>query len=81
MDEVDEIDENHVESNDAFAAYVIYFQNKIINDISIVSYLYLDINRVPKLTRNGICRLQKEATKERIDLQYIALNLVLLLNN
>ena len=27
-DEVDEIDENHVESNDAFAAYVIYFKKK-----------------------------------------------------
>ena len=25
MDEVDEIDENHAESNDAFAAYVIIF--------------------------------------------------------
>ena len=25
MDEVDEIDENHAESNDAFAAYVIKF--------------------------------------------------------
>ena len=80
MDEVDEIDENHVESNDAFAAYVIYFQNNIFNDISIV-YFYLDINRAPKITLNGICRLQKEATKERIDPQYIAQNLVLLLNN
>ena len=40
MDEVDEIDENHVESNDAFAAYVIYFQNNIFNDISIVIFLF-----------------------------------------
>ena len=40
MDEVDEIDENHVESNDAFAAYVIYFQNNIFNDISIFLFRY-----------------------------------------
>ena len=31
MDEVDEIDENHMESNDAFAAYVIWIDMNVIN--------------------------------------------------
>ena len=30
MDEVDEIDENHAESNDAFAAYVIIFYRLLV---------------------------------------------------
>ena len=33
MDEVDEIDENHVESNDAFAAYVTILYNIILRNL------------------------------------------------
>ena len=42
MDEVDEIDENHAESNDAFAAYVIIFYRLLvmIDNISIKALTY-----------------------------------------
>ena len=39
MDEVDEIDENHVESNDAFAAYVTIFLINIEINEKIKYYL------------------------------------------
>ena len=38
MDEVDEIDENHAESNDAFAAYVIIFYRLLVMIDNILSY-------------------------------------------
>ena len=39
MDEVDEIDENHAESNDAFAAYVMKFI--YLRNIYIYIYIYI----------------------------------------
>ena len=38
MDEVDEIDENHAESNDAFAAYVIIFYRLLVMIDNILTY-------------------------------------------
>ena len=38
MDEVDEIDENHAESNDAFAAYVIIFYRLLVMIDNIFTY-------------------------------------------
>ena len=46
MDEVDEIDENHAESNDAFAAYVIIFYRLLvmIDNITMLGF----INYIPQ---------------------------------
>ena len=77
MDEVDEIDENHMESNDAFAAYVIWINMKIID----VNQRILFGKYSNQLYFHDFWRLQKVDTKEKTDHPYIARNLDLRLNN
>ena len=43
MDEVDEIDENHAESNDAFAAYVMIFYRLLVIIDNISNYFLTHI--------------------------------------
>ena len=46
MDEVDEIDENHAESNDAFAAYVMIFYRLLVM-IDSIKDIFNSYNHTP----------------------------------